>query len=150
MKRKNYKYERRNEDVKRALSVLIRDEIKDPRVSPMTDVTGVDVTPDLQYCKVYVSALGGEEALARTIEGLKAASGFLRRELAQTVNLRHTPELQFIPDHSIEYGARMDALIRKVQEEDAKHHSEDEASLEEMDVSEASDAANVSGTETQE
>lgn len=108
----------------RELSVAIRD-LKDPRVSPMTSVTGAEVTPDLQYCKVYISVLGSEESLARTMEGLKAASGFLRCELARTVNLRHTPELQFVEDHSIMYGAHMDELIRKVTEEDAERRGEE-------------------------
>ena len=104
--------------MRRTLSLLIRNEVKDSRVSPFCDVTGVELTPDLQYCKVYVSCLGSEESLGKTIEGLKAASGFLRRELAQSLNLRHTPELQFVADHSVEYGSRMDALINKVKEED--------------------------------
>lgn len=104
--------------MRRNLSLLIRNEVKDSRASPFCDVTGVELTPDLQYCKVYVSCLGSEESLGKTIEGLKAASGFLRRELAQSLNLRHTPELQFVADHSVEYGSRMDALINKVKEED--------------------------------
>lgn len=104
--------------MRRNLSLLIRNEVKDSRVSPFCDVTGVELTPDLQYCKVYVSCLGSEESLGKTIEGLQAASGFLRRELAQSLNLRHTPELQFVADHSVEYGSRMDALINKVKEED--------------------------------
>ena len=104
--------------MRRNLSLLIRNEVKDSRVSPFCYVTGVELTPDLQYCKVYVSCLGSEESLGKTIEGLKAASGFLRRELAQSLNLRHTPELQFVADHSVEYGSRMDALINKVKEED--------------------------------
>lgn len=114
----------------RELSVSIRN-LKDPRISPMVSVTGADVTPDLQYCRVYISVLGGEESLKKTMEGLKAASGFLRRELAQTVNLRHTPELQFIEDHSIEYGAHMDELINRVAKEDAEKHvaTEDELSM---------------------
>lgn len=113
----------------RELSVSIRN-LKDPRISPMVSVTGADVTPDLQYCRVYISVLGSEESLKKTMEGLKAASGFLRRELAQTVNLRHTPELQFIEDHSIEYGAHMDELINRVAREDAEKHvaTEDEVS----------------------
>ena len=104
--------------MRRTLSLLIRKEVKVRRVSPFGEVTGVELTPDLQYCKVYVSCLGSEESLGKTIEGLKAASGFLRRELAQSLNLRHTPELQFVADHSVEYGSRMDALINKVKEED--------------------------------
>ncbi|OON86519.1 ribosome-binding factor A [Oribacterium sp. C9] len=121
MKKNSVKNTRINAEVMRELSVAIRN-LKDPRISPMVSVTGAEVTPDLQYCKVYISVLGSEESLAKTMAGLKAASGFLRRELAQTVNLRHTPELQFVEDHSIEYGARMDALINKVAKEDAEKH----------------------------
>ncbi|MDY6306585.1 MAG: 30S ribosome-binding factor RbfA [Oribacterium sp.] len=128
MRKGSIKNTRINAEVQRELSVLIRD-LKDPRVSPMTSVTDADVTPDLQFCRVYISVLGSEEAMAKTLEGLKAASGFLRRGLAQTVNLRHTPELQFIPDRSIEYGAKMDALIRKVEEEDAAKHVSDESEV---------------------
>ena len=133
MKKNSVKNTRINAEVMRELSVAIRD-LKDPRISPMVSVTGAEVTPDLQYCKVYISVLGSEESLAKTMEGLKAAGGFLRRELAQTVNLRHTPELQFVEDHSIEYGARMDALINKVAKEDAeKHVDTEEDSQEEND-----------------
>ena len=118
MKKNSIKNTRINSEVLKELSVLIRDELKDPRVSPMTSVTDVDVTPDLQYCRVYISVLGDEAALKDTLLGLRAAGGFLRRALAQTVNLRHTPELQFLPDHSLEYGAKMDALIREVSRRD--------------------------------
>jgi ribosome-binding factor A len=136
LKKNSVKNTRINAEVMRELSVAIRD-LKDPRISPMVSVTGAEVTPDLQYCKVYISVLGSEESLAKTMEGLKAAGGFLRRELAQTVNLRHTPELQFVEDHSIEYGARMDALINKVAKEDAeKHVDTEEDSQEENDSDE--------------
>ncbi len=130
MRKNSVKNTRINAEVMRELSVAIRD-LKDPRISPMVSVTGADVTPDLQYCRVYISVLGSEESLSKTMEGLKAASGFLRRELAQTVNLRHTPELQFIEDHSIEYGAHMDELINKVAREDAEKHvtTEDDLSM---------------------
>ena len=125
MRKNSVKNTRINAEVMRELSVAIRD-LKDPRISPMVSVTGADVTPDLQYCRVYISVLGSEESLKKTMEGLKAASGFLRRELAQTVNLRHTPELQFIEDHSIEYGAHMEELLRKVAREDAEKHVDQE------------------------
>lgn len=143
MKKGSVKNTRINAEVMRELSVAIRD-LKDPRVSPMTSVTGAEVTPDLQYCKVYISVLGSEESLAKTMEGLKAAAGFLRRELAQTVNLRHTPELQFVADHSIMYGAHMDELIRKVNEEDAakrgpEAEAESESEVSEEDTEEHSD-----------
>ena len=140
MKKGYVKNTRINAEVMREHSVAIRD-LKDPRVSPMTSVTDAEVTPDLQYCKVYISVLGSEESLAKTMEGLKAASGFLRRELAQTVNLRHTPELQFVADHSIMYGAHMDELIRKVNEEDAaKRGPEAGAEAEAESESEVSEA----------
>ena len=107
----------------KALAEALR-SVKDPRVqNAMVSVVHCDVTNDLRYAKCYISVLGSEESLAKTMEGLKAASGFLRRELAQTVNLRHTPELQFVADHSIMYGAHMDELIRKVNEEDAAKRS---------------------------
>ena len=145
MKKGSVKNTRINAEVMRELSVAIRD-LKDPRVSPMTSVTGAEVTPDLQYCKVYISVLGSEESLAKTMEGLKAAAGFLRRELAQTVNLRHTPELQFVADYSIMYGAHMDELIRKVNEEDAAKRgpeadaeAESESEVSEEDTEEHSD-----------
>ena len=138
MKKNSVKNTRINAEVMRELSVAIRD-LKDPRISPMVSVTGAEVTPDLQYCKVYISVLGGEESLQKTMAGLKAASGFLRRELAQTVNLRHTPELQFIEDHSIEYGAHMDALINKVAKEDAEKHVGTESELSDEDSQEQAD-----------
>lgn len=137
MKKGSVKNTRINAEVMRELSVAIRD-LKDPRVSPMTSVTGAEVTPDLQYCKVYISVLGSEESLAKTMEGLKAAGGFLRRELAQTVNLRHTPELQFVADHSIMYGAHMDELIRKVK---AKRSPEADTSVAAEDADDSSEAS---------
>lgn len=115
----NFRYQRRNEDVRRELSVLIREELKDPRVSPLTDVTGVKLTPDLRYCKVYFSVLGEEAVMEETLAGLQAAAGFLRRALAQNLNMRHTPELVFVYDRSVRFGSEMDALIQKVSEADA-------------------------------
>ena len=86
--------------------------------------TGVEVTPDLKFCKVYISVLGDEEAKADTMAGLKSAAGFIRRELARTVNLRNTPELKFVMDQSIEYGMKMSKLIDEVNGNN-KEESED-------------------------
>lgn len=96
------------------LSDIIRSEIKDPRIHPMTTVVAVEVTPDLKYCKAYISVLGDEEAAKATIQGLKSASGYIRTQLAKRVNLRNTPELTFILDQSIEYGVHMSKLIDDV------------------------------------
>ena len=101
-------------EVQRELSQIIRSEIKDPRIHPLTSVVAVEVTPDLKYCKAYISVLGDEEAGKATIEGLRSAASFVRRELAHRVNLRNTPEIKFILDQSIEYGVNMSKLIDEV------------------------------------
>ncbi len=101
----------------RGLSQIIR-QVKDPDVSEFTSVVEVMVAPDLKTCKVFVSVLGGEEERASTLAGLNRAKGYIRRELAHTVNLRNTPELVFIMDDSIEYGIDMSRRIREVLSED--------------------------------
>ena len=107
MRKNSIKNTRINGEVQKELSRIISRDIKDPRISVMTSVVRAEVTPDLKECKVYISVLGDEEAQAATLEGLKSAVGFIRRELARTVNLRGTPELKFVLDQSIEYGVNM-------------------------------------------
>ena len=114
MRKNSIKNTRINGEVQRELSNIIR-ELKDPSVGIMTSVTAVEVTPDLKYCKAYISVLGDDETKAETLAGLKSAAGFIRRELARTVNLRNTPEIKFIMDESIEYGMRMSKLIDDVR-----------------------------------
>ncbi|MFR3728417.1 MULTISPECIES: 30S ribosome-binding factor RbfA [Lacrimispora] len=114
MRKNSIKNTRINMEVQRELSQIIRLEIKDPRIHPMTTVVAVQVTPDLKFCKAYISILGDEEAGKATIEGLKSAEGYIRRELARRVNLRNTPEIKFILDQSIEYGVNMSRLIDEV------------------------------------
>ena len=114
MRKNSIKNTRINAEVQKELANLIRSEIKDPRVGPMTCVTDVEVAPDLKTCKVWVSTLGDESALTETIKGLKNAEGFLRRQLAASLNLRNTPELRFIADTSIEYGMKMNKLLDEV------------------------------------
>ena len=114
MRKNSIKNTRINMEVQRELSEIIRSGIKAPRIHPMTSVVSADVTPDLKYCKVYISVLGDENAQKSTMEGLKSAEGFVRRELARRVNLRNTPELKFILDQSIEYGVNMSHLIDEV------------------------------------
>ena len=106
---------------------IIRSEIKDPRIHPLTSVVAVEVTPDLKYCKAYISVLGDEEAGKATIEGLRSAASFVRRELAHRVNLRNTPEIKFILDQSIEYGVNMSKLIDEVTKD---LHDDEEEGLE--------------------
>ena len=114
MRKNSIKNTRINEEVLHSLAVIIREEVKDPRVDPMTSVTDCIVAPDLKTAKVYVSVLGDEGILAQTIKGLNSSAGFIRRQLAHSVNLRNTPELHFLADHSIEYGVRMSHLIDEV------------------------------------
>ena len=101
-----------NEEVRRELAVVIR-ELKDARIPMMTSVVAVHVTNDLRYAKVYVSVMGTEEEQKKAIEGLKSASGFVRREMSRRVDLRYTPEFIFELDHSIEHGAHIDSLLKK-------------------------------------
>lgn len=114
MRKNSFKKVRINAEVQRTLGELIRNELKDPRVSPLTCVTDVEVAPDLKTAKVYVSVLGDEEKKKATLLGLKNAMPFLRSKLAKEINLRNTPELRFLLDTSIEYGMRMSELIDKV------------------------------------
>jgi len=124
MKKGSIKNNRINSEVLKELTQILRDEIKDPDVDPLCSVTKVDVTPDLQFCKCHISSLGSEEELARTIEGLDRAKGFIRRELAHRVNLRKTPELVFVPDRSMEYAIEMSRRIDELIA--ASEHREEE------------------------
>ena len=102
-----------NEEIQKALADLLRN-VKDPRVSgTMISITRVETTPDLRFAKVYVSFL--EENKAKdALKGLDSAAGYLRRELGATLQLRHTPQLQWALDDSITYGARMLKLINSL------------------------------------
>ena len=124
MRKNSIKNTRIDMEVQRELSQIIRSEIKDPRIHPLTSVVAVEVTPDLKYCKAYISVLGDEEAGKATIEGLRSAASFVRRELAHRVNLRNTPEIKFILDQSIEYGVNMSKLIDEVTKD--LHDNEEE------------------------
>ena len=114
MRKNSIKNTRINGEVLRELSNIIHSEIKDPRIAPMTSVVTVEVAPDLKTCKAYISVLGDEEAQKNTLAGLRSAEGYIRRELARSVNLRNTPEITFILDQSIEYGVRMSRMIDDV------------------------------------
>ena len=114
MRKNSIKNTRINGEVQKELSNIIHNEIKDPRIHPMTSVVSVEVAPDLKSCKAYISVLGEEEAQKETLEGLKNAAPYIRRQLAHSVNLRNTPEIFFILDQSIEYGVPMTRLIDEV------------------------------------
>lgn len=121
MRKNSIKNTRINGEVMKELSRIISREIKDPRIHPLTSVVAVEVAPDLKSCKAYVSVYGDEEARLDTLAGLKSAEGFIRKELARTINLRNTPEIRFIMDQSIEYGVTMSKMIDEVN-----HHDDEE------------------------
>lgn len=122
MRKNSLKNTRINGEVQRELANIIRGDIKDPRISPLTSVVSVEVAPDLKTCKAYISVLGDKKAQEDTIAGLKSAQGYIKTRLAKEINLRNTPEIKFILDQSIEYGV---AMSRKIEELTA-HLSEDE------------------------
>ena len=121
MRKNSIKNTRINGEVQKELSVIIREEIKDPRIHPMTSVVAVEVAPDLKTCKAYISVLGNPEEKAATMKGLSSAEGYIRRQLAANLNLRNTPQIRFLLDESIEYGVNMSKLIDDVTKKDSSH-----------------------------
>ncbi len=124
MRKNSVKNTRVNGEVLRVLAEVIRSEIKDPRINPMTSVVAVEVAPDLKTCKAWISVLGNEESQKDTLAGLKSAEGYIRNQLAKKINLRNTPEIRFIIDQSIEYGVNMSKMIDEVNRADDEKHVE--------------------------
>ena len=114
MRKNSVKNTRINSEVQKVLAETIRGEIKDPRSAPLTSVVAVEVSPDLKTCKAWISVLGDEAAQKETMAGLRSASGFIKSRLAKEINLRITPEVQFIMDQSIAYGVNMSHKIDEV------------------------------------
>ena len=111
----NNRTERINEEFRRELSSIFR-EIKDPRLSSMVSVVAVNVTKDLKYAKVYVSVMGSQEEKENSMQALKSATGFIKREIGLRLNLRAVPQPTFVLDTSIDYGAHINDLIKKINE----------------------------------
>jgi len=107
-----------SEEMKREVSAIIQNELKDPRLSQLISVTNVNVTKDLRYAKVYVSIMGNDEEKKNALDGLKSAAGFIRREVGHRIQLRYTPEVQFELDNSIEHGAYISKLINETVKHD--------------------------------
>lgn len=105
-----------SEEVKKAISVMLINGIKDPRITSMISVTDVEVTNDLRYAFVYISILGGDKE--ESLEGLNSARGYIRREVGRQVKLRYAPEIIFKIDDSIERGMYMDELIKIVNKDE--------------------------------
>ena len=127
MRKNSIKNTRINGEVKRELSNIIRGEIKDPRINPLTSVVEVEVAPDLKTAKAYISVLGDEQSQKDTLAGLRSAEGYIRRALAKSINLRNTPEIRFVMDQSIEYGVNMSRLIDEVNRSQNGVEADDQA-----------------------
>ena len=111
----SYKLGRTTEDIRREVSAILR-ELKDPRVSGcMLSVVRVEVTNDLSYCTVYVSAMEGMETAENAVKGLKSAAGYVRRELGNRLKLRHVPEMIFKATDSIEYSANISRILHDLE-----------------------------------
>jgi len=103
-----------NDEITRAAANIIRFEMSDPRIGPVVSVTEATTTPDLKYCKIKVSVLEGKITPQETLAALDAAKGFIRKRIAETIDLRHTPEITFEEDDSIAHAMRMHKLIDEV------------------------------------
>lgn len=117
--RNNNRMGRIDEEYRKELSQIISYDLKNPNVTGMISVTKVKVTTDLKYAKVYVSILNSKN-IKETMDGLKKSSGFIRSKLAKRINLRNTPELIFEIDDSIEYGAKIDSILKEILPEERK------------------------------
>ncbi|MCL2436558.1 MAG: 30S ribosome-binding factor RbfA [Clostridiales bacterium] len=130
--RKDYRQGRLGEEIRKIISDLLLREIKDPRLSGMVSISGVEVTPDGSYATVYVSIFGNEdgkneEEQAKVLEALKSAKGLIKKEIGRQVKVRHIPELLFKPDNSLEYGRHITKIIDSLGiKEDGSNDSEDE------------------------
>lgn len=113
------RHERLQQDVKIALSDIIRNDVKEPLVTGLISVTDVKITPDQKYAKVYVSIFGKCNK-NKVLEALKKATGFIKMELGKRVRMKNMPDITFELDDSMEYGAHMDKVIKEVMEKDNK------------------------------
>ena len=119
----NYRRGRINDEMQKTVAEIVR-EVKDPRVSgAFVSITGAEVTPDLKYAKVYYSALRGDKK--EVYLGLKSSAGFIRRMVAQRMNLRATPEFTFVEDSSIAHGAHISSLLNSITISDPEEAEED-------------------------
>ena len=119
----NYRRDRTGEDIRRELTAILR-TVKDPRVTGLVSIVRVDVTRDLSYATVYVSAMEGFAAAREAVRGLTSAAGYMRRELGQALALRHVPELRFVADDSIAYGAHIAHTLEQLGVEEERQSDE--------------------------
>ncbi len=114
MRKNSVKMTRINQEIVRTMADILRNDLKDPRVGILTSVTGADAGTDLKTCKVYISAYGDENERAEAMAALRRAEGFIKRKLAEKLNLRNTPALTFIEDTSISYGMHIESILQTI------------------------------------
>ena len=122
----SHRIDRINEEILRELSAIFR-ELKDPRIPEMTSVTNVSTTPDLKYCKVWVSVLD-QRRRESAMRGIESSKSFIRRQLGQRLNLRITPQLVFVSDDSIAHGARINSIINSLNISHDEEETQDDDS----------------------
>lgn len=105
------------EEMKKEISRMIAREIKDPGITSLTSVTAVELSRDLRHATVYVSVFGSAAEKEKTMQALERATGFIRSEIGRRIRLRHTPEIHFSEDRSLEYGAHIDKVLKSLQKE---------------------------------
>ena len=115
MAKNDARLNRINEELKKEISNVLTFELKNPNVTGLISVTKAKITPDFKYAKIYVSILNSKN-LEKTMQGLKDSAGFIRSQIAKTINLRITPELVFELDDSMEYGMRIDNILKEINE----------------------------------
>lgn len=120
----NPRVNRLSEEIKKIISHLIHNELRDPRIAKMTSVTDVEVTKDLRYANVFVSIFGDQEVQSSTMEALKSSSGFVRREVGQRVKARYIPEIIFKQDRSIERGFEIQSVLSRINEKSVQKDEE--------------------------
>lgn len=116
--------ERIGTEIKKVVSEVLQDGLKDPKIHPLTSVMQVRVTNDLSFANIYISVMGTEKEKEETIQALERAKGYIRKMISREIDLRHTPDPKFILDNSIEDSQDIHALIQKVRVEDDKRHVE--------------------------
>jgi len=122
----NPRVNRLSEEIKKIISHLIHNELRDPRIATMTSVVDVEVTKDLRYAYVFVSVFGDQEVQIATMEALKSSSGFVRREVGQRVKARYIPEIVFKLDKSIERGFEIQSVLNRINQKSVERDEQSE------------------------
>lgn len=121
---KNFRSHRVAEEIKKVVSMMLINELKDPRISSRVTVTGVEVTEDFSYATVFISVFGSDEEKENTLTAFKSAAGFIRKEVGKQVKMRHVPEFLFKIDQSIEYGMHISKIIDELGKDTKKQDEE--------------------------